>query len=601
MARASRKKNFGPVIDAAQHWIHDCLAADSSIFSDEKLWEQQHIKEVRRAFVEHPDEGEGDFMTKLKGQMSSASPQAQRLMAEMLWALFLFPSNVGITTKRRQISEIWKLSGDELSAEHPMLSDAILAGIGSAGPGFNNYRWREVTYLITLAQDLKQRGPDDRQQILSNYDTFVEWIQHLPQPGRRQFRHMLRFFCFPERVERMSANRERRRVLHGFGVVEERQSRKWNDKQLDDALLALRRELEHQLPNQVLDFYEPPLLERWKGSELTTDAAEVVENRRFWVEKTLAAHRPDRQEGDHALGRALWSPQRAEGNRDIYRLMREVKPGDVVFHFVDNQRVDSYSVAASIADESFAGIPGTEWADRPAYRIALRDHTKITPPIDREQFLGEKSEYRSLITELLDSETGLFFNREFNLNQGSYLTSAPLKLVQIWNDIHMNQTKQPLNSGWKLPPLKLNARQTTTRTAIPAFSEFRQIDEVIESTGLRTPAGFLRRLVTSLAAKPFVILTGTSGTGKTKVAQAIALWLSSDRQTYQLIPVGADWTGNDNIVGYPDGLDSTIYVGKPTLELIWHASQNPDLPHFLILDDESLACGKIFCRSTFRD
>ena len=153
--------------------------------------------------------------------------------------------------------------------------------------------------------------------------------------------------------------------------------------------------------------------------------------------------------------------------------MREVKPGDVVFHFVDNQRVDSYSVAASIADESFVGIPGTEWADRPAYRIALRDHTKIMPPIDREQFLGEKSEYRPLIRELFDSETGLFFNRGFNLNQGSYLTSAPLKLVQIWNDIHMNQTGQPLNSGWKLPPLKLNARQTATRTAIPAFSEFR--------------------------------------------------------------------------------------------------------------------------------
>ena len=87
-----------------------------------------------------------------------------------------------------------------------------------------------------------------------------------------------------------------------------------------------------------------------------------------------------------------------------------------------NQRVDSYSVAASIADESFAGIPGTEWADRPGYRIELRDHTKITPPIDREQFLGENSDYRPLIRELLDSETGLFFNREFNLNQGvSYI------------------------------------------------------------------------------------------------------------------------------------------------------------------------------------
>jgi len=84
VARVSRKNNFGPVIDAAQQWIRDCLSADSSVFSKDRLWEQQHVKEVRRAFVEHPDEGEGDFMTKLKGQMSSASPQTQRLMAEML-------------------------------------------------------------------------------------------------------------------------------------------------------------------------------------------------------------------------------------------------------------------------------------------------------------------------------------------------------------------------------------------------------------------------------------------------------------------------------------------------------------------------------------
>ena len=53
MARASRKKNFGPVIGAAQQWIHDCLAEDSSVFSEERLWEQQHVNEVRRAFVEH--------------------------------------------------------------------------------------------------------------------------------------------------------------------------------------------------------------------------------------------------------------------------------------------------------------------------------------------------------------------------------------------------------------------------------------------------------------------------------------------------------------------------------------------------------------------
>lgn len=121
------------------------------------------------------------------------------------------------------------------------------------------------------------------------------------------------------------------------------------------------------------------------------------------------------------------------------------------------------------------------------------------------------------------------------------------------------------------------------------FSAFTEVEDVISGCGLRTPPNFLRRLIASLAAKPFVILTGTSGTGKTKIAQAIALWLTSDRRAYQLIPVGADWTGNDNIVGYPDGLDSTVYVGKPALELIWHAAKNPDLPHFLILDEMNLS------------
>ena len=60
---------------------------------------------------------------------------------------------------------------------------------------------------------------------------------------------------------------------------------------------------------------------------------------------------------------------------------------------------------------------------------------------------------------------------------------------------------------------------------------------------------------------------------------------------YELVPVGADWTGNENILGYPDGLDSARYVSKPPLELILAASQpqNAEVPHFLILDEMNLS------------
>jgi hypothetical protein len=60
-------------------------------------------------------------------------------------------------------------------------------------------------------------------------------------------------------------------------------------------------------------------------------------------------------------------------------------------------------------------------------------------------------------------------------------------------------------------------------------------------------------------------------------------------QCYEVVPVGADWTGNENILGYPDGLNTTHYVNKPALDLILNAAKNADVPHFLILDEMNLS------------
>ena len=71
---------------------------------------------------------------------------------------------------------------------------------------------------------------------------------------------------------------------------------------------------------------------------------------------------------------------------------------------------------------------------------------------------------------------------------------------------------------------------------------------------------------------------------------------------YTLVPVGADWTGNDNIVGYPNGLDENTYVTKPALELIRHALDpaNALVPHFLILDEMNLHMWSGISQISFR-
>jgi 5-methylcytosine-specific restriction protein B len=125
------------------------------------------------------------------------------------------------------------------------------------------------------------------------------------------------------------------------------------------------------------------------------------------------------------------------------------------------------------------------------------------------------------------------------------------------------------------------------------------VDQFLTSAivgNLKVQRALLLRFIGSLASKRFLILTGLSGSGKTKLAQAFALWLGGSNgsanepsRPYALVPVGADWTGNENIIGYPDGLDEKKYVSRPALELILRAEAHPDTPHFLILDEMNLS------------
>lgn len=98
------------------------------------------------------------------------------------------------------------------------------------------------------------------------------------------------------------------------------------------------------------------------------------------------------------------------------------------------------------------------------------------------------------------------------------------------------------------------------------------------------------RLVASLCTKPFLILTGLTGSGKTKIAQSFAYWISATRDQYEIIPVGADWTNREPLLGYADGIDAKKYIipESGALDLILRA-ESSDLPHFLILDEMNLS------------
>lgn len=112
----------------------------------------------------------------------------------------------------------------------------------------------------------------------------------------------------------------------------------------------------------------------------------------------------------------------------------------------------------------------------------------------------------------------------------------------------------------------------------------------ISSAGASVRADLAKRFMVSLLAKRFVILAGLSGSGKTNLALGFAQWLSENRDQWELVAVGANWTNSDKILGYADALDSNRYVREtPALDLLVRAANNPQKPFFLILDEMNLS------------
>ena len=100
---------------------------------------------------------------------------------------------------------------------------------------------------------------------------------------------------------------------------------------------------------------------------------------------------------------------------------------------------------------------------------------------------------------------------------------------------------------------------------------------------------FVRRFFAAMQAKRFVVLTGLSGSGKTQLALQFCKEFAPGR--HAIVPVGADWTNNEKMLGYPDAMTKGRYVKPETgvLDLVLKAAEDPDNSYVLILDEMNLS------------
>ena len=106
------------------------------------------------------------------------------------------------------------------------------------------------------------------------------------------------------------------------------------------------------------------------------------------------------------------------------------------------------------------------------------------------------------------------------------------------------------------------------------------------------------RLLSALRAKPFAILAGHSGTGKSRYVKKLAYMTCNAEElrrpgqlpgNYLLLPVRPNWHDSTDLLGFRNAIKDGQYQKTPLIEFLFRAMHFKDTPFFLCLDEMNLA------------
>ena len=166
---------------------------------------------------------------------------------------------------------------------------------------------------------------------------------------------------------------------------------------------------------------------------------------------------------------------------------------------------------------------------------------------------------------------GLPNYREVNQGHGHGDLSAALRLYEAYLKFKP-EDEYPKNN------IEMKENDISIREAVERIKLY------ISQKGFSYNDGLIENFYLSLKSKPFVILAGTSGTGKTRLVKLFAEAIGAE---YKMVSVRPDWSDGSDLFGHTD-LNGN-FIDGPICDAFNSAIAEPTRPVLLCLDEMNLA------------
>jgi len=451
---------------AAETFVDNALRRDDSLFTPgSAIWSLAGASDLDAGFVQsftqRPDTTKRRFAEKFRDQIGDASPQTIQLAAEVLYVYFLIDIDVLGQTKRTLIDEVLSWSAEPVSMPAE-LAATLDGGIASTGTGFNTRRPNYVAYLIEFAKMWKGLAASELEAALADPWRFEGLVHSVEAPGGLGEREALLHLVFPDTFEPIVSIGMKQQIVAGFPQAP------GGAEGLDRRLAEIRSYLTPEY-GETFTFYQDDVAALWRTPRDPKTQPVTV----WWVNQgqTYAE--------EHAGG-YLWAPKANEKGQtmEAWTNMELVKVGDVIVHYAKGIRALSRISKEWETAERPSELAKHPW-EREGYKVLTR-YTELAEPIPLD----------ALPPDVRRPSQGPF-DTNGDVKQ-RYLLAVPKDMA--------GALEQFLGDSWP-------GRKSMERHPIYAS---------IAEKGFRFPDWLVTDYLLSLATKPFVLLSGISGTGKTK-------------------------------------------------------------------------------------